>query len=289
MATVTMDTLTVLTGEKSLWPLGKEASPERVIVRYLSEHDLEEAASARKLFVFISATRLVDFAEIISLSNKQNRLQALLVDSDIQPEWVPFMFKRAGLRTLRNMLVHHGGALPRRVLEAWIHGQQHDTIAAATVVADRLLVVSCGFDSHEIGFDAYPALQRIPLKERSQFEIEEDGVFLHWPNADVHLDLPDVRLALDPKRRKKAKLQRLAHDKAFGAAVRAVRQQHSIAQAAIPELSARHVRRIENGYIPGVEAIDALARAHGLDPDEYLEQVTKFMELPIDQNGSANG
>jgi hypothetical protein len=273
-----MNTLTVLTGEKSSGLLDKDRWPGNVSVRFLGEQDLDEAASARKLFVFTSATRLADFAEIISTSNKHNRLQALLVRSDVGPEWLPVILKRAGLRTLRNMLVHQGGVVPHRVLDAWVHGQQNDTIAAATVVGDRLLVLSCGFDSYEIGFDAYPALERIPQNERSQLAIEEHGAFLHWPEADVHLDLHDIRVALDPGLRTKAKAKKLAHDKAFGAAVRALRKTHGVAQTAIPGLSSRHVRRIENGYVPGVEAVDALARAHGLDPDDYLEQVTELMD-----------
>jgi hypothetical protein len=278
MNTVTMDTLTVLTGESLPEFPRTELGTGNIVVRFLGAHDLDEAVSARKLLVFTSATRLRDFAGVISLSNKLNRLQVLLVQSDVDPEWVPFMLKRAGLRTLRNMLVHQGSALPRRVLNAWVHGQQHDSIAAATVIRDRLVVVSCGFDSFEIGFDAYPALARIAAKERPLFEVEEDGVFLHWPDADVHLDLQDIRLALDPKLQAKAKREKLAHDKAFGTSVRALRQKYGIAQTAIPNLSARHVRRIENGYVPGVEAIDALARAHGLEPDEYLELVTDMMD-----------
>jgi hypothetical protein len=278
MNTATMDTLTVLTGERYPGFQKVGGGPRNVVVRFLGEHDLDEAVSARKLFVFTSATRLVDLADVISSSNKHNRLQVLLVHSDVDAEWVPFMLKRAGLRTLRNMLVHHGSALPHRVLNAWVHGQHHDTIAAATVIGDRLLVVSCGFDSYEIGFDAYPALARIPVEERPRFQTEEGGVFLHWAGADVHLDLHDIRVALDPKLRAKSKAQKLAHDKAFGDAVRMVRQKHGIAQTAVPGLSARHVRRIENGFVPGVEALDALASAHGLDPDDYLETVTELMD-----------
>ncbi|HET7232284.1 MAG TPA: DUF2442 domain-containing protein [Longimicrobium sp.] len=276
MATVATDTLTVLTAAES--PIHGREAIDNGVVRFLEERQVEEAVSARKLFVFTSATRLDRLADVISASNKHNRLQALLVESDVDPKWVPFMLKRAGLRTLRNMLVHHGSALPQRVLNAWVGGQQHDSIAAATVVGECLFVVSCGFDSFEIGFDAYPALARIPVAERPDFEIEEDGVFLHWPDADVHLDLHDIRVALNPELRAKARAQKLAHDQAFGAAVRILRQKLGISQTSIPGLSSRHVRRIENGYVPGVEAIDALARAHGLDPDAYLELVTETME-----------
>jgi len=99
-----------------------------------------------------------------------------------------------------------------------------------------------------------------------------------WPESDMHLDLHDLRLALDPRPQARARTRKLAHDRAFGNAVRALRQQHGLAQNAIPGLSARHLRRIVNGYVPGLDAIDALARAHRLDPDRYLEAVTERMD-----------
>jgi len=155
--------------------------------------------------------------------------------------------------------------------------QNHLSVAAAEVIGDRLVVMSRASRSYEIGFDAYPALARIPVAERSRFKIEADGVFLHWPHAGVSLDLHEIRLALDPSLRAEARTQRLAHDRAFGGAVRALRQQHGLPRASIPGLSARDVRRIESGYVPGAEAIDALARAHGMDPDAHLGQVTEAL------------
>jgi hypothetical protein len=271
--------LTVLLGEDVNRAGLLPAEPSSSRIHLLSDCDLPEAAAARKLFVFTSATRLGDLAPCISEASRHNRLQALLVRTDVEPEWVPFMLRRAGLRTLRNLLVHSDAGLPGRMLRAWALGVQRDAIAAATTWDDRLLVVTCAFEEFEIGFGAYPALRRLPPGERARFDVEEDGMFLHWPAADVHLTVDDLRLATDPALRARAQARKLTHDHAFGAAVRALRESLGIAQSRVEGLSARHLRRIENGYVPGDEAIRALAAAHGMDPDAYLEAVGERMRV----------
>lgn len=275
---VSLNTLTVLLGEDLPPGLLPRAASGRILL--LDGCDLDQAAAARKLFVVTPATRLAELAPCISEANRHNRLQALLVRTDVEPEWVPYLLKRAGLRTLRNLLVHHEGAVPARVLRAWALGVQHECIAAATTIGDRLVVVGCAFDEFEIGFDAYPALRRIPPAERLRFEVEEDGIFLHWPASDVHLTLDDVRMACDPSRRARAEALKRTHDQGFGAAVRALRQSRGISQSEVPGLSARHLRRIENGYVPGDDAIQALAAAHGLPPDAYLDAVSEHFDAP---------
>jgi hypothetical protein len=273
-------TLTVLLGEDfapgGLLPAGPTPSH----IHLLGGGDLVQAGAARKLFVFTPATRLGELAPAISEASRHNRLQALLVRTDVEAEWVPFMLRRAGLRTLRNLLVHSDLGLPGRMLRAWAMGVQRDSIAAATTWDDRLLVVTCAFEEFEIGFGTYPALGRIAPGERAGFEVEEDGMFLHWPQARVHLTVDDLRLATDPALRARAEARRLTHDQAFGAAVRALREGAGIAQSRVAGLSARHLRRIENGYVPGDEAIAALAAAHGMDPGDYLDAVGERMRVP---------
>lgn len=272
--------LTVLLGDDimpaGLLPSGTPGSR----IQLLSDCDLPLAAAARKLFVVTPASRLGDLAPCISEASRHNRLQALLVRTDVEAEWVPFMLRRAGLRTLRNLLVHSDLGLPGRMLRAWALGVQRDSIAAATTWDDRLLVVTCAFEEFEIGFGAYPALGRIAPGERARFEVEEDGMFLHWRHAQVHLTVDDLRLATDPELRARAEARRLAHDQSFGSAVRALRESSGIAQSRVAGLSARHLRRIENGYVPGDEAIAALAAAHGMDPGEYLDAVGERMRVP---------
>jgi Helix-turn-helix domain len=273
-------TLTVLLGDDFARAGLLTAGSTHSRIHLLSDCDLPVAAAARKLFVVTPASRLGDLAPCISEASRHNRLQALLVRTDVEPEWVPLMLKRAGLRTLRNLLVHSDAGLPGRMLRAWAMGVQRDSIAAATTWDDRLLVVTCAFDEFEIGFDAYPALRGIAPAQRARFEVEEDGMFLYWPGAKVHLTVDDLRLATDPVLRARAEARRLVHDQAFGAAVRALRESAGIAQSRVQGLSARHLRRIENGYVPGDDAIEALAAAHGMDPDAYLDSVAERMRVP---------
>jgi hypothetical protein len=270
--------LTVLYGEGPDAGGLPRSITEESSVNIVTEPDLSELALARRLLVITSATRLSDFAPFITRANSANRLQALLVRTDVEPEWVPFMLQRAGLRTLRNTLVHSGGALPARMLRALASDLHHDSIATATVVQDLLIVISCALEVFEVGFDELPVLNRIPGELRSRFEIDEEGVFIHWPAPDVHLGLDDIRLVRDPRRKARAKALKAAHDSAFGAAVRKLRQSRGLTQRDVLGLSARHIRRIEGGYVPGPDAIDALAAAHGMDPDDYLNELSELMD-----------
>jgi hypothetical protein len=164
------------------------------------------------------------------------------------------------------------------MVRAWASGTQRDSIATATVIQDRLIAISCAVEPFELGFGELPALERIPVESRGDFEIDPDGVFIHWPKPDVHLDLDDIRLVRDPAKRARARAARAAHDAAFGAAVRKLRLLRRIRQADVAGVSTRHIRRIENGYMPGEEAIDALAAAHGMDPDDYLNELSELMD-----------
>jgi hypothetical protein len=278
MAMAAAGKLTVLYGEGPDAEILPRSVTEESSVNFVTEPDLSELALARRLLVITSATRLSDFAPFITRANSANRLQALLVRTDVEPEWVPFMLHRAGLRTLRNTLVHSGGALPARMLRALASDLHHDSIATATVIQDLLIVINCALEAFEIGFDELPALKRIPGELRSRFEIDEEGVFIHWPVPDVHLGLDDIRLVRDPRRKARARALKAAHDTAFGVAVRKLRQFRELRQTDVPGLSARHIRRIETGYVPGEEAIDALAAAHGMDPDDYLNELSELMD-----------
>lgn len=146
-------------------------------------------------------------------------------------------------------------------------------IADATVANDLIFVMDCAFRLYEMPVDAYPALRRIPAESRAEFEIVLDGAYLHWPAFDVDLDLESIRMAVDPERRKAAERERLVHDQAFGVAVRALREERGLRQSDIAGLSERQVRRIEKGATAGVAAIDALAAAHAMDAELYLEEV----------------
>jgi hypothetical protein len=119
------------------------------------------AASAENLMVFSTASRLEHVAECVSLANKAHRLTALLVHNDLATNWIPYVFYQSGLRTLRNMIMHSDPELPTRILNAWSLGGEHDFIADAAVIKDRLFVRTCAFDAYSISFDAFNLFRQL--------------------------------------------------------------------------------------------------------------------------------
>lgn len=234
---------------------------------------VEAACRARRLFVVTSATALPRVSGCISRAAKLHRLHGLFVRNDMGREWGTQIFERAALRRIRNSLVHSDPAVGRRILKASALGAEEHFVADAAVANGLVFVMDCAFRLYEMPFDAYPALRRIPPAARRDFEIVLDGAYLHWPEFDVDVDLESVRLAIDPARRRAAERERLLSDQSFGRAVRALREERGLRQSDVPALSERQVRRIEKGAPATVAAIDALAKAHGLDADAYLEEV----------------
>lgn len=269
------DTLTVLIDDEqsaSAIPIDEETA-----IR--ATRDPGVAARAERLLVLTAATHLENIAACVRRSREAKHLMGVLVRTDMDAGWLPQVLDRAGLRTLQKTLAHGGGEVPERILKAWSMGAAAEAIATAAVLGDTLAVLSCALERHEIRFDAFPALRRMPVEERTRFVISEYGTYIHWPASDVHLDLDTILMVTDPARRAAAELERIAHDEAFGAAVRAVREERGIRQSDVPGLSERQVRRIERGEsAPTVDALEALAAAHGLDADAYLEEVVERME-----------
>ncbi len=240
------------------------------------------ALLSKNVLVLAAASELPNLASFLHAVNRRHHLSALLVRDD-EPEWIPQLLSRANVRALRNMLVvqREDMEVPRRVLLAWALGAAGELIADARVVDGRLLVVSCAMDQTELSFEAVPALARIPVQERPQLEVAEDGSHLRWPARDLDLDLEAIRYHADEKHRRRADRERLMRDEQFGAAVAALRKRHGLRQADVEGLSARQVRRIEKGKSAAVAALEKLAEAHGLETNEYLEEIAQELNANL--------
>jgi Protein of unknown function (DUF2442) len=121
--------------------------------------------------------------------------------------------------------------------------------------------------------DSMPALKRIPISERANFTVDEDGSYIHWPGPDIHLDLDAIRAAIDPEARGRAEAARALHDSRHGAAISKVRLRMGLKQSEIKGLSERQVRRIEKGEGTTYEALRHLASAHRMDLESYLREL----------------
>lgn len=241
--------------------------------RVLRRPSRQIAGRARNVFVLVAATGLPGVAAFVSAVNRRHQLRALLVRDDVQPSSVPEMFERAGLRMMRNTVVHSDPSVPKRVLTAWAHHAQDQLIAKASVSEDRLFVLSCRLLAHEIAFDRMAALRRIPMAERANFAVDEDGSYIHWPGPDIHIDLDSIRVAIHPEERAQAETAKALHDGRYGAAIAKLRLQKGVKQSDIEGLSERQVRRIEKGEGTTYEALRRLAAAHRMDLEDYLGEV----------------
>jgi hypothetical protein len=204
-------------------------------------------------------------------------LRVLFIREDLDAQWLPQIFDRANLRAMKNTIIHSGSEIPKRVLNAWQIGAQDQLIANATVSGDHLLVLCCSMEVLEIPFDAMPALQRISAIDRSDFMISEEGSYIYWEGADIHLDIDAFRSAIDPVEKQKFEKLRLQHDQLFGQAIKALRQQSKLKQSDIAGLSERQVRRIESGEGTKVDTLELLAKAHGMELSIYLDAVASLI------------
>jgi hypothetical protein len=127
----------------------------------------------------------------------------------------------------------------------------------------------------EVPFASLRAFRSVPREERPQFEIAEDGAFIHWPRPDLHFDLEGLREAIDPSARLAAIKEKLLRNRRFGHAVALVRQRHGLTQDAIEGVSGRQVRRIEGGALPRPNTLELFARAHHLGLRGYLLEVAE--------------
>jgi hypothetical protein len=169
-------------------------------------------------------------------------------------------------------------ALTERLLLALDQAGAESRIVEAWWEQDTLVVVSPtpeGFRKLRVPLEKLPALRKLSKKDREDFEIDEEGAFIHWPVGDIHLGWEQFEYATDPAAGLKAKQQTQAFNQAYGRAIRALRREKGLRQSDIEGLTARQVGRIESGRRATLSALQKLARAHGLTVNEYLAELAQ--------------
>ena len=166
----------------------------------------------------------------------------------------------------------------KRIKLAWEWEAEAELIAIASASENSLFVMGCDLKTWEIPFSSLPCLNRVPQLERGNFEIDEDGSYLYWKCTDLHVDLEDIKAAVDPEFKEQLLMEKLEYGKSFGKAIAIVRKAHKLNQDAIDGISDRHLRRIENeGQQPTLDTLKKLAKAHKLDLEDYLAEVNQSL------------
>jgi len=237
----------------------------------------ESEVNARNIFVLTSVVDLPAVSEFVRAANHRNHLRTLFVREDDNAQFLPQMLYEAKLKSSRHILVHSTKDVPKRVLTAWSLGCPDQLIATARVVDEELFIMACDNTLFRVGFAEMPALERIPIQQRSLFSISSEGSYIHWPEVDVHIDLDAIRYLKDEAWREKKDREKLMYDLRFGEAVATLRKQYGLKQAEIQGLSERHVRRIEKGERTKIDTLAILARSHGLSLKEYLDEIAEML------------
>jgi hypothetical protein len=124
-----------------------------------------------------------------------------------------------------------------------------------------------------------PALRGQPHDKLRSFQIDPDGSFIHWPDLDVHLGWNQFLQAVDSAELLKAQQRSAGFNERYGAAIRKVREAAGILQSKVEGLTERQLRRIEQGECRATTAaLTALAKAHRLDTNAYMERLANAMQ-----------
>lgn len=154
-----------------------------------------------------------------------------------------------------------------------------DSILDAYLADDILVVISPTFNRLRVPLSKIPRVCDAPVAERRQFEIDKYGDYIFWPSQDVHMGWLQFQQAIDPQAKLRSEQKSEKFNKAYGAAIRSVRESKGLRQSDIEGLDDRTVRRIENGETRATRAaLVAMANAHGLTPEEFMEQVAETMK-----------
>lgn len=249
--------------------------PKETCIRRISDPSETPVDLITNVFVVVSLLELPFVAAFVREANDHHYLRGLFVRDDTNSHLLPQILQRANLRTVKNLVLHSDPDVPARVLRAYCLGAEEHLIADVRLVDGRLFLISCAGKTFDLPMDQHEALKKIPHPERGRFSIASDGAYVHWPTPDIHLDLEEVRILLDPEEREKVSVRKAQATAEFGQAVAALRRRHGLRQSDLPQLSERQVRRYEQGAHVPLASLRLLARAHEMEVAEYLGELAR--------------
>jgi hypothetical protein len=237
---------------------------ERIVVGWLSDLD---SAKHRK--------ELVDIVDLVVVGSEGVPLVLIEAKTVKAPSY-------AALEMLTRWAASFGAYLApdehavRRMVKARLAEAEERLIASALIEGDKLVVWSCEPKRYAVPVSDIPALARINPKRLGDFELNESGSRLHWDEGDVDLSLDGIRYFVDPKARREQDRASREEAARYAGAIRMLREEHELAQADIPGLTERQVRRVEQGEsTPRSDTLKKLAAAHGMSLDQYLKELAK--------------
>jgi hypothetical protein len=152
------------------------------------------------------------------------------------------------------------------------------SIIDAYLAGNTLLIRGPMHRMLHVPVNSIAALSRQPTALLRNFAVDPDGSFIHWPDLDVHLGWNQFLQAVDPGELRKAQQRSAGFNERYGAAIRRIREASGIPQSKIEGLTERQLRRVEQGECRATTAaLTALAKAHGLGVNDYMERLARAL------------
>jgi hypothetical protein len=272
------------------------ARRNRSLARYAALHELGQAVALSEV------TKQVHKLHMVMLSHADDDYQ-VLTDARVEPlvleafhllftepathpdrvaQWIRGTNIRSENRLhivkVEDMEDPHVSELLGRVCHAFKPESSRGGIVDAYLGSDMLFVRGPRHRMLHVPVASIPALRSQHRNVLRNFRIDPDGSFIHWPDLDVHLGWNQFLQAADPTELHKAQQRSADFNRRYGAAIRKLREETGIPQAKVESITERQLRRIEQGECRAtVNALRALARAHGLDVNAYMEKVANAM------------
>jgi hypothetical protein len=197
-----------------------------------------------------------------------DRLSSRIVDLQIRTSQRFYIFDSAEKSHLMDFVC----SVLRRFTSAQEAEGEADRILYGNIRNGFLHVVSSNFNRLEVPLDRIPELKKHEPRKIENFEIDDDGAFIYWPAFDLHLGWAQLQQAVNPEVALKAAQKSEEFNRRYGKAVRTIREKNGFKPTEIAGLSDKQLRRIENGECRLTSnAMEALAKAHKLAPNDYMK------------------
>jgi hypothetical protein len=164
-----------------------------------------------------------------------------------------------------------------RLVSAMAQSKNAPSILDAWVEGDDGVLLSPSFERLSVPLKKLARFIGKAKRSIEEFEIDGDGRFLFWPHADVHLGWEQIMQIADPATALAAQEKTEQFNRSYGAAIRRLREEAGLKQAAIEGLTERHLRRIEQGKQSVTSsALQALAKTHAMKIEDYMKELAAW-------------
>lgn len=165
----------------------------------------------------------------------------------------------------------------KRLLHSWKIQAQDDLIADFKVVGKDFYLVGCNLRELQGSLEEFKVFKDVKdVNKLSNFEIDEHGSFITWPELDIDLDFSSFRLKFENGFKEKLQIEKLDRMSRLGEKMKKLRKNKELSQTDFEEISPKTIGRYERGETSvSTKNLNKIAKTLGFSVDEYIKEVNK--------------